>query len=164
MAAKQDLTKFFNKIEKIIKDAVKPAALKPIGQFAVDIIVKRTRLGYGVKQNYGQKEKLKPLSKSYVEQRKKSKLSAFTNPGRSNLTRTGQMLESMRVLTVQYGKVVIGLSGARNDSRYTNAQIAEFNEDRGRVFNKVSKLEFSQILREYRRQFGDLLSKRGLIF
>lgn len=162
MSAKQDISKFFAKISKAIKEAVEPRALAPLAKFAIDLIVKRTRLGYGVKEDLGQKEKLKPLTRAYIEQRSKSRLSAYTTASRSNLTRTGQMLESMRILEIKEGSVTIGMSGRRTDG-HTNDQIAQFNAERGRPFNHLSQLEFQQVLREYRRTFGDLVSKRGLI-
>lgn len=48
-----------------------PENMKRYGQAAVDIVVKRTRLGYGVADIGYDKEPLKPLSTKYVDQRKR---------------------------------------------------------------------------------------------
>ena len=129
-----------------------------VGQFSVDIIVRRTRLGYGVDKELGPRSRLAGLSEKYIQKRKGIRLDATTRPARSNLTNTGQMLRSMGFKVLEPGKLLIEPEGSRDDG-YTNIQIAEFNADRGRVFNNVSNNEFLQILRFYKRNFTDLLKK-----
>ena len=158
-----DLSKFIKKIEKAVGEALKPVALKRVGVFTTELVVKRTRLGYGVSENYRPKVKLKALSKKYIEARKsRLKLDTTTRPTKSNLTLTGQMLRSMS-FEISNGLIVIKPTGTRSDSRYTNEQIAEFNADKGRVFNRISKAEFNQVKRFYRKTFGDLLRLKGLL-
>jgi hypothetical protein len=46
----------------------------------------------------------------------------------------------------------------------SNANIVRYlSEDRGRTFMNVSQLEFKQLVRLYRKTFGDLLKKERLI-
>lgn len=159
-----EIFKVVSKIQKAIKDAVKPSELRPLGQFVVETIVKRTRLGYGVRRNFGEKEKLKPLSKKYIEKRKNSRdLDNFARPKFSNLTFTGQMLNSVKVLKISPGRLVIGPFGDRREGRISNAKVAEYQEKQGRTFNRISRLEYQQALRFYRRTFGDLLRRKSLI-
>lgn len=146
-----------------ISKAVSPSSLRPVGRFAVDLIVKRTRLGYGVDNNFGIKSRLKPLSQRYQEFRKKYQaLSSTTRPTKSNLTLTGQMLKSMKVLSVSDNKIILAPSGRRNDG-LSNLEVASFQEEQGRIFNRLSNLEYKQLIRFYRKNFGDLLKKKKLL-
>lgn len=152
------------KLKNILGDSAKPNELIPLSRFVIDIIVKRTRLGYGVNKNFGTKQRLKPLSTKYKDYRARfPNLSASTSPGKSNLTLTGQMLESMQAYRIQNGKVVIGPTGSRKGSFLTNLKVADYQEEQGRTFNRLSGLEFQQVLRFYRKRFGDLLKKKNLI-
>lgn len=160
----RSLRNIFARIKQATGQAVTPAQMKKLGQFAVDIVVKRTRLGYGTPVQFGQKGKLKVLSPNYIEARKRfNGLSPTTAPGKSNLTRTGQLLDSVQVITAKNGSVRFGPTGMRSDSKLTNLQVAAYQQAQGRTFNRVSQLEFNQVLREFRREFGDLLRKRKLI-
>lgn len=165
---KTNISKIFKKINSALVDAIKPRELEPVARFAIDIIVKRTRLGYGVSAQFGAKSPLKKLSTRYVERRRRFGLDNLTAPKKSNLTLTGQMLQSMDIIKAQPGTVVIGPTGNRtpigNEKKVTtNAAVAFYQEKQGRVFNRVSLLEYQQILRFYRRTFGDLLNKKHLL-
>lgn len=155
------------KLEKTVAESIKKAALVDVGVFARDLIVKRTRLQYGVKKDFGKKEKLAKLSPNYIKRRKMFEgLSENTRPTRSNLTFTGQMLDSI-VSTAKTGIIEIKPTGRRNDGK-RNADIARYNEEGGkgrpkRIFMRISQLEFNQIVRFYRKTFGDLLRKRKVI-
>lgn len=159
----KSIQNFKEKLSLSISLAVAPSSLRPLGKFAIDLIVKRTRLGYGVDDNFGIKSRLKSLSQRYIEFRKQyPRLSGSTRPTKSNLTLTGQMLGSMKVLRVVDNKIVLGPSGNRNDG-LSNAEIAGFQEDQGRIFNRLSGLEYKQLIRFYRKNFGDLLKKKKLL-
>ena len=161
---KTAINSIFKRISDAISEAVKPKSIDPTARFTIDIVVKRTRLGYGVSKQFGQKEKLKKLSKKYIQKRETFRgLDSLTRPRTSNLTLTGQMLKSMDVIRAPGGGVAIGPTGNRTDSKSNNAQIAGYQEKQGRTFNRVSYLEFNQILRFYRRTFGDLLGKKKLL-
>lgn len=162
------LNGIIKRINAAVTESIKPRELEPVGRFAVDIIVKRTRLGYGVSRNYGFKEQLKRLSKSYVKYRGRVSLGELTTPKKSNLTLTGQMLRSMAVISAVPGKVEIGPTGNRRkrgneEKTPTNAAVAAYQEDQGRTFNRMSIYEIQQVLRFYRRSFGDLLNKKHLL-
>lgn len=164
----RSLKNIISRIEKATAEAVTPQQLKVTGEYVVGLIVKRTRLGYGVRTQFGNKTPLKMLSKSYKLFRKTfDRLSATTTSSKSNLTLTGQMLDSVKIIRAQNGKVVFGPTGKRKSglpgAGLTNAQVAAFQEKQGRTFNRISDLEYNQTLRFYRRQFGDLLRKKRLI-
>jgi hypothetical protein len=73
------------------------------------------------------------------------------------------MLDSVTIIKAENGSIKIGPTGNRTDTSFSNLQIALFNQNKGRTFNRVSQLEGQQVLREFRRSFGDLLKKRKLI-
>lgn len=163
-SVKLQVQKFTSKIEKTLKQAVSKRQTSALAEEAIKIIVRRTRLGYGVKRNYSERYKLPGLSTAYIKRRRNySGLAGTTTPKKSNLTFTGQMLESVSIIRADdKGMIVIGPKGRRRD-RLTNVEVAEFNEQRGRIFNRLSRLEFQQLLRIYRKNFGDLLQKMQLI-
>jgi hypothetical protein len=164
------------KIEKAVDDNLKVDALGRLGVEAVNLVRKRTRLGYGVPKNLGQRKKLEPLSPRYVERRSMfSNLAAYTTPKKSNLTLTGQMLESLEA-TVVGSTVIIRPTGTRIDGK-RNEDVARWNQEGAigqgkdgslwvrpeRIFMNISKNEYNQLLRFYRKTFGDLLRKRKVI-
>lgn len=166
--ALRSLRTITDKIKKTLSRGISQQEARSLGQFAIDIIVKRTRLGYGVAKQFGTKQRLRGLSARYVKYRTTFPgLSSTTTPSRSNLTLTGQMLASMKLIKTQTssGQTVIrfGPTGTRPKTGKTNLEVASFQESQGRVFNRVSQLEFQQILRFYRKNFGDLLRKANLI-
>lgn len=161
---KTAITNIFKRLNDALDEAVKPKELTPVAEYTIDLIVKRTRLGYGVDRQFGNKQKLKGLSAPYIARRKKFKnLFVLTRPGTSNLTLTGQMLTSMGIVSAINGKIFIGPTGSRTDSSKSNATIAAYQEEQGRIFNRVSALEYQQVLRFYRRSFGDLLKRKRLL-
>jgi hypothetical protein len=151
------------KIEALLKQAGGPSILRPLADEARRIIVKRTRLGFGVLN--GQKVKLRAsgkgggFSESYLKARIRAKrrgsLSPSTNPKKLNLTFTGQMLESTSVIKAKDGIITIAPTGTRKDGK-KNADIAFYNAQAGRNYLGISKLEFQQLLRFYRKSFTDL--------
>lgn len=155
------------KLEQSVKEAINKTALVDVGVFATDLIVKRTRLGYGVKKPYDSKEKLAKLSPNYVKSRKMfDGLHSLTRPNKSNLTRTSQMLDSI-ASKVKANVIEIKPTGTRDDGK-RNEDIARYNAQGGkgrpkRIFLNISQLEFKQIVRFYRKTFGDLLRKRNVL-
>lgn len=166
--ASNQIDKIMKRLSSAVKEAVDRKSMADVGKFTVDLIVKRTRLGYGVSKNFSEKQKLAALSKKYILTRRDfPRLSPTTTPRKSNLTRTGQMLESLKFKYTGPGAISIEPTGTRDDGR-TNAQIAQYNAEGGkgrpkRIFNRISRLEFNQAVRFYRKTFGDLLRRRNLI-
>lgn len=151
-------------LKAAVNESRRPDIFKHLGEFSIKLITRRTRLGYGVDEFLAPKRRLKPLSEKYVKQRSKSRLSSFTSPKRSNLTRSAQMIDSLKIIRQTKSSVVIGPTGNRKeDSTITNQEIAQYNAENGRSFMQLSDLEYAQVFREYRRKFGDLLNKRRLL-
>lgn len=141
-------------LDKIITDSVS----KSLGDKVVDIIKRRSRRGYGITDNEGSAA-FEKLADSTVEQRKRYKrnLSSETRPSKSNITGTGQMLDSMRS-NPQRGKIQVEipkskrrkeLSGAQ--STLTNAEVAGYVQQNGRKFFGLTKRERSDLVREVKQ-------------
>ena len=164
MATSNDLKKFFGKLNKTLAQAVTPKQMKYLGGEAAKLVVKRTRLGYGVKENKGERFKLSSIKWSPMYQAirkaagKKGTLDETTSPKKSNLTFTGQMLRSFGVVKANKSNVTLDVSGTRRDGQ-TNKEVAAANAKRGRVFNRLSVNEYNQLVRIYRRSFTDLLKR-----
>jgi hypothetical protein len=141
-----NIKKAFQNIRKDIRRTYSIEEMEAIGEAASEMVRVRTRLGYGVKKPNTKRERLKKLSEEYIETRKDfGALSEFTTPARSNLTRTGQLLESIAVLEVTEGNVEIGPQGARDDNM-TNEKLAE-HVSVARPFISLSNLEVKKLVR-----------------
>jgi hypothetical protein len=176
MAKKPDpirlqVKEFTDRIENLLNVAAKKSQIGPLAQEAVRIIVKRTRLGYGLDTNMGSKIRLKAggsggsFKESYLKVRQRAKRNGILDGTASikkvNLTFTGQLLRSVEA-KVEDGKIYIAPFGDRNDGK-KNQDIARYNEDAGRKFIGVTQLEFNQLLRFYRKSFTDLRRKLKLL-
>lgn len=160
----------FKKLSSTVKESINKVTMLKLGEYATTLIVKRTRLGYAVGNNFGPRGKFFKLSEKYVVARQGfDGLSSLTSPRRSNLTRTGQMLDSMKAKHVKGGTIQITPTGKRkkqgNEKKTpTNLEVAQYahsgsNNRPPRPFNRVSAAEFDQLLRFYRKTFGDLVKK-----
>lgn len=145
------LDRFIKKVEKSVQETTKRESMRRVALLAIELIVKRTRSGKGVPPKRGRsgpnpnERKLKPLSKSYIEQRKKANLDTTTSPRKSNLTFSGRMLRSMRIKSItNQGLVEIGPSKQARKGGLTNEDIAEFVSV-VRPFNNLSRKEVAKI-------------------
>ena len=145
-----------NNLQKKLQDTFGVLTTKKsmvrIGRFLVVDMQKRIRLGYGSARQLGQKEKLKPLTSSYVNYRKKnrSSLDKTTRPKKSNLTFTGQLVRDLRLTKVTKANFVIGHSNKlRRRETLTNRELSGFVQIQGRPYMNVTGLEFKRLLRFY---------------
>ena len=176
--SKIDMRKFEQQVRKALNEVESTAVMKAAGEFAVERIVKRTRLGRGVSSAGGTPEPLKPLSASYKDVRK-GKLAFFTNEdgvripfkpdkqpnlaastsaGKSNLTFTGQMLASIKVIAVRAGSVLIGPTGNRVGTRTKNRDVAGYVQQE-RPFLNLSKPEVAGLGKFLAEQLRAALKK-----
>lgn len=137
------------KLEKLVEDKASPRVLNRVAEETARLIVKRTRLGFGVTEQ-GQKIRLKRLSDKYMEMRRRRRrfIDPTTSPGKSNLTFTGQMLRS-----VQARKDRVQIPSGRNE------KVAGFVSMGGRPFFNISKQERSQLVRYFKNLVGGFDAK-----
>jgi len=146
-----------------IKRALSNRELRAIGKFAIDIIAKRTRNGFGVKQAGGPQTRLKKLSSTYIDYRKanRRKLDPTTTPGKSNLTFTGILLRSLRVVNVNEAQqtLAINANNVKRKGGVRNREIADFQAEQGRIFLNLSRSELLKIGQAYKKGLIENVNK-----
>jgi hypothetical protein len=155
-------------VEKDLKESLNNKRTMEIGEFIIEKVRVRTRLGYGVSGNLQPREKLAPLAESTKRIRKGLKkageLSELTTPNRSNLTMTGQMLDSLVVKVISAGKFVIDVTGIRKklkkDDLPTNKAVAVKVTEEGRPFMFLTDKDYKALINFVRDGFKSVLKKR----
>lgn len=151
----------FSDISKKLKAAIKlnSATLNDIGKLVTNNVKTRTRRGFGVTKEGGASSKLNPLSITYKKQRKRlksqGKLSSETRPAKSNLTKSGAMVDSLEY-TISRNTVTISVTGANNRLK------AREQGRVGRVFMNLNKREIKDIGDAIKKAIGENLKKQGL--
>lgn len=162
MTIKSDINKFEKKVRgKITLVAGSKKLLREIGVIATAIIKRRTRAGFGVSEPLGRRSKLKGLAPSTIRARASSKRlnTSLTSPKRSNLTFTGALINSLRVVSVSSNpaEVVIDANKRRRKGGLTNEELAEIVSDQCREFLNLSRREFDRVRsafnKSYKQQF-----------
>jgi hypothetical protein len=144
------------RIDAISKNAVTDQVLKKVGEGATQQIIKRTRLGKGVRPVGGSVFNLLPLKNSTVDYRDRYdfNLSNFTTPTRSNLTATGQLLDSITYRVFRAGGIKgIELFFKENrrrelsggPARTTHKEINRHVEKGGRPFFYLADFEIEKL-------------------
>lgn len=137
------LDKVMKKIEKAYDTLTSKKYTKMFAESVADDVRKRVRLGYGVRANFASKEKLKDITEKTKIYRKrlrgKGELSEYTSPNRSNLTRSGQLTDSIIGLG-QAKEFIVEVSDYRDDGK-KNSDIVDAQEKQGRPFLYISNLE-----------------------
>lgn len=158
----------FDSVRRVMKDIRvtlnSPAFTKELGTQGKDLLFKRVKSGKGlsdVVRLIPNSASLKKLSGKYINQRKRTGVPGkFGTPRKSNLTYTGQMLDSLILEFNSRGFTIIIPNTSRKEfpvpkSRRkkrrsalpTNAEVAQYVEDGGRPFFKFTKSEIN-ILRK----------------
>jgi hypothetical protein len=133
--------------EKVIRNR---ELLNDIGETIITDIKFQTRRGNSIPT----KSKLKPLSKEWIEKRLAIDEAQATgqafSPRRSNLTASGQLLDSLKSKITGVGKIIVEATGSRIPYFYTtkrkgvqqrkksneptNEELAEYVAEQGRPF------------------------------
>lgn len=145
-------------LEHLIENTVNSQLIQKLGELAIEQIRNRTRLGYGVAELGGPQQKLASLAKNTVVNRKaakqEGKLSGKTSPKKSNLTHTGELLDSIKFIC-NGRSLEVYIAGERN------RKVAEFVADQGRPFFTLSKSEVSRLV-DVIQQAIDTYIKKGI--
>lgn len=142
----------------IVKDqaAIRKLA-KLFAEEAKAMIYARTKAGKAVGSYNGGESPLKKLSPSYIRRRQTfAGLHPTTSPGKSNLTRTGQMLESLAVEEMPGGKFFVVVRGTRKGGG-SNAEVAQWVTEQGRPFLNLSRRQLDKLIVSYRKNFASLV-------
>ena len=178
-----NVNKIFANIERKVKGLVKKVRLSDYGEMAIKRIQLRTRLGYGVLggERGAPKYKLPKLSQSYKDFRSgkvifwtdkggrvrsttnvpdsmKPKLPSTTKPSKSNLTLTGQLLESIKS-RVSGNKIILYLKENRNDGK-SNKDIVGWQSEQGRDFFELTDKEVKGLRNQLKKDLIKILKKK----
>ena len=99
------------------------------------------------------------LDKNFKVIREKFKVtinSSVTSPKKSNLTRYGDMLNSIRAKYLGNGRAEVTITGSDSDG-VSNADKARWNEEKGRKFFSITKNERLQLARFIRERIDILI-------
>lgn len=174
-------------LDKRVGGALKRGITSDYIELLKQRLIKRTQLGIGVDPNTGDAMKLPPLSDSYKEQRqgkvryytdkagkkirvtksknttdyvKKPRLSGNTKPAKSNLTATGQLLNSLTVVKLKIkGGVsfMIRVADRRGrglfdqPSTIGNKTLVSYLAGQGRHFLGFTNAQKNRVAREVRQ-------------
>jgi len=160
---KTQMLRFTKRLQGIVENASSKEVMKEVGEQAVRLIGQQAKLG----NDYLTGGKFKPLSGSYVEkrQRNSSDLHARTRPRKSNVTATGQMIDSVKVSKIMERSVEVECSGSRSPSAFdsgklTNAEVAYYVEKAGRHFLGLSDKSIEKIRKFYDRIVKTILRRQ----
>ena len=134
------LRKILDKKERKLNGIFRTNVGRFIPNLARDLVVNRTRRGFGVKKSGGAQFKLPKLSTNYIKKRRKSPdLSPDTSPEKANNTFTGDLIDSLEVRL---------LSGSRFELRLPTQRARKINGylvDMGRAWLNFSASETKKI-------------------
>lgn len=131
------------KLSRLLPEAINRDLMADIAK-TVQINVKaRTRRGFGVDSEGAAAKRLKPLSDIYKQERKrlkaKGQLHPETTPAKSNLTKTGAMLDAIDFEVTSNTEARIFVRGKENEDK------ARYNAEKDRKFMNLSRREIKDI-------------------
>lgn len=146
------------KFKTLIKATVDKSLMDRIGSEVAQIVKTRTRKGFGVSANLAPQKRLKGISESYKKQRKRlatqGRLSSETTVNRSNLTKTGDMLDDI-THTSTTNTATIFIKSSRNRGKAERGA-------KERPFMNLSKSEANKITRIVEEELRKDIKKKGL--
>ena len=163
---KQFMNKIGKKLQRAANKISSRSAMKNLAEDGVELIRKRVRAGRGVKTAGGVEKKFKRLAKSTIESRRRKRLHPKTSPGKSNLTETGQMIDSMKAKSAGRGGAKIVFEGTRrsNGKRISNKELASIHDKQGaskkrvkRPFFRFSGKEIKKLTKQVERELKRLI-------
>ena len=141
MASFDDVEKIFNQLTGVIFNKTN---FTDLSDLSIDILYKRVKSGLGVDsdtKDNPSKRKLKPLKPSTIDaRRKKGVRGKFGSPNVSNLTDTGQMLDSMVTKVKGDGYQLLIPNSPRTDGK-KNRDVAGYVSENGRPFFALTRDE-----------------------
>lgn len=151
-----DFKKAFKNLENIVKGISSKDSLEEIGAEVVEMVKKRTQLGYGVEDTGKTKKKLTKLEDSTIKSRKQKNLSGMTEPKKSNLTETGDMLDDIKVTKSSNGELEIGF-GSDFSQKKANWNTNPTKHPNKRPFMALSNVEIKRVKDKIQEIADDLI-------
>lgn len=152
----KDILKCF---EEAIAVSFSSREMNKIAKTLADSVRVRAQLGGSVADTGSKKKPFKALSPGYKKQRKEfTGLSDKTTPNKSNVTRTGQMIDSIKGIGKKAGFEILP-SGKRSDTQLSNDDVAQYVEEQGRPFLNLSDKEVKELTRLLQESIADEINK-----
>jgi hypothetical protein len=151
-------------LNKLLDSLIDDDFLQMCADKMKDIIYKRTKSGKGLSGNSDEMgaeslDDLDGLSQGYKDYRKTKSLGPYGSPNKSNLTFTGEMLESIKAYVKGKDAIVEIPNTTRSDGQ-TNKKIAKKVSEAGRPFFNLADSELKQfeafVSRELRKRIREL--------
>jgi len=137
----------WDKVKRLVDNAVneltKSSTLKVVGKYTKEAVVKRTRLGKGVDKLAGSQKKLSikdSTKKTRARLKKRGMLSDKTTPRKANLTRSGEMLDSIDYKVNNSDSSVTVAADPANQRKVNEL------EEMGHKFMNLTKGEFKGLV------------------
>jgi len=153
--AQKQMATWTKNMKKAIAKSLNKGNMKDLGELVVDTIVARTRYkGQGVDGSGNRARKLKNVSPKYAKWRKKQKRHADAATGKkSNLTFSGDMLDSVKVTSAKQRTFEVGFSDK------DEANKAKWNAEKGRPFLHLTGREINLITKELNSKINKNVKK-----
>lgn len=172
-------------LRKFRDELINKRFIQELGMYTLDLIFKRVKSGWGVDSDdkdpeYTNRQRLSPLSDGYKKQRKgliefraknkkggevivkfkikKPLLGKFATPNKSNLTFTGEMLDSIEIKAGDKG-FNLYINNKRRSDGMTNKNLAELVTEEGRPFFAITKQEIRMIRTKINQRATALIKK-----
>lgn len=146
-------------LKQLIPGLIKESHMKEVGEFTKDMVVARTKKGFGVDKDGAPQKRLKGLSESYKKQRRRlrrqGKLAGDTTPTKSNLTKKGEMLSDLDSRASE-AKAEVFIKTDKNRKK------ADLQAKSGREFMNLSKSELEKIKKKFEEKIKQDITKKGL--
>jgi len=159
---KKQMLKFKKQLTGLVEDSTSKEVMTEVGEEAVRLIKQQARIG----KDYKTGQKFKPLSEEYIEKRDEYSdyLDETARKSKSNVTATGQMVDSVKVTKVGPKTVEVAATGTRSASPFgggniSNAEVAFYVESQGRHWLGLSKKSKARIENFYKRIVNGLIRK-----
>jgi hypothetical protein len=182
---KTQMLRFTKRLKGIVENASSKEVMKEVGEQAVRLIQQDARKGNDYKGG-----KFKPLSADYMKKRAqaggkkkppfgnpkltwkepnlknyKQDLHPVARPRKSNVTATGQLIDSIEVSKIMERSVEVECSGSRSPSAFdsgklSNAEVAYYVEKAGRHFLGLSDKSKEKIRKFYDRIVKTILRRQ----
>lgn len=150
-------------LKRSLSEIRTPEYMQKLGEFVAEKIRIRTRLGFGVENEDAEKKRMEGLKDSTISARERlrarGELHPQTTAKRSNLTATGQLLDSIKPKKVTPRTVTVGPTGQRRGESLTNQKVAEGLFAQGRKFATLSRDEKSAVANRIRADMKAFLRK-----
>jgi len=140
------------KLDALKKEITKPENVIILAEELKKGIYTRTKLGYGVSEMFGKQFKLPALSDDYKIWRKKHKVDSTSSASKSNLTQSGEMLNSLQVKSTPRG-AEISIEGSRNQ------KLKQYNEESGRPFFYISSVQLRELVVKLQNMISKAIKK-----